>query len=121
MTGKDTMLLAFDRLFDKAAAKLHIECSSEEKDAARQSFQTRFAGALEMAQSVSMDEAPEEILQHMEEAIASLSPAQVVAQLAVIPLLQQAQEMARILTYRAAEQRMLDHLIEQVDDKYGGN
>jgi len=121
MTGKDTMLLAFDRLFDTAADKLRIQCSPEEKEEARRSFAARFASALDLAQQVSMDGAPEEILSHMEVAIADLSPAQVVAQLATIPLIQQTQEMVRVLTYRAAEQRLLEQLITQSDDRYGGN
>ncbi len=121
MTGRNAMLLAFDRLFDKAATKLHIECSTEEKEEARRGFATRFAGALDLAGQVGMDGVPDEVMDHMEEAIASLSPSQVVAQLAVIPLIHQTQEMLRALTFRAAEQRLLEHLIEQADDRYGGN
>ncbi len=121
MTGRNAMLLAFDRLFDKAATKLHIDCSTEEREEAREGFVRRFAAALDLANQVEMDGIPEEVMKHMEEAIASLSPSQVVAQLATIPLIHQTQEMLRVLTYRAAEQRLLEHLIEQADDRYGGN
>ena len=38
MTGKEAMLQAFDRLFDRAATKLHVECSPEEKEAAKRQF-----------------------------------------------------------------------------------
>jgi hypothetical protein len=27
----------------------------------------------------------------------------------------------RTIAYRAAEQRLLDHLVSQADDRYGGN
>ena len=45
----------------------------------------------------------------MEEAIEKLSPADVVGLLATVPLVPQAQEMMRLLAYRAAEQRLLEH------------
>ena len=41
--------------------------------------------------------------------------------LASIPLAHQGHEMMRQVAYRAAEQRLLDHLIQQADDRYGGN
>ena len=121
MTGKDAMLLAFDRLFDKAADKLHIVCTIEEKEEARRGFANRFSGALDVASQITMETVPDEVMRLMEDAINSLSPQQVVAQLASIPLIHQTQEMIRSLTYRAAEQRLLDHLISQTDDRYGGN
>ena len=31
MTGTDALLKAFDRLFEKAAKKLSVECTEEEK------------------------------------------------------------------------------------------
>jgi hypothetical protein len=57
----------------------------------------------------------------MEDAIDNLSAAQVVGYLAAIPLAHQAQEMLRAIAYRAAEQRLLEHLVSQADDRYGGN
>jgi hypothetical protein len=41
--------------------------------------------------------------------------------LASIPIAHQGHEMMRQVAYRAAEQRLLDHLIQQTDDRYGGN
>ena len=121
MTGKEAMLQAFDRLFDKAAAKLRVTCDEEEKLEAKRLFAERFSVALDVAGKVTMTEIPEEIMRSMEEAIDQLSPAQVVGHLAAVPLAHQAQEVLRTIAYRAAEQRLLEHLISQADDTYGGN
>src|SRR5579862_2434074 len=121
MTGKEVVLRAFDRLFDKAAAKLRIECNDGEKEEAKRLFAERFSAAFEVAGEVNMTEIPEEVMRQMEEAIDHLSPAQVVGYLAAIPLAHQAQEMLRTIAYRAAEQRLLEHLVSQADDRYGGN
>jgi len=121
MTGKEAVLHAFDRLFDKAAAKLRIECTDDEKEEAKRHFAERFSAALDVAGEVSMPEIPEDVMRGMEEAIDHLSPAQVVGYLAAIPLAHQAQEMLRTIAYRAAEQRLLEHLVSQADDRYGGN
>ena len=121
MTGKEAVLLAFDRLFDKAASKLRIACSQDEKNEAKRQFAARFSAALDVAGGVTVPEIPEEVMQNMEQAIDHLSPAQVVGYLAAIPLAHQTQEMLRAIAYRAAEQRLLEHLISQTDDRYGGN
>lgn len=121
MTGKEAVLRAFDRLFDKAAAKLRIECNDGEKEEAKRLFAERFSTALEVAGELSMPEIPEEVMRGMEDAIEHLSPAQVVGYLAAIPLAHQAQEMLRAIAFRAAEQRLLEHLVSQADDRYGGN
>ena len=121
MTGKQAVLIAFDRLFDKAAAKLHIECREDEREEAKRHFAERFSAALEIAGQVMMDEIPDDVMRGMEEVLDHLSPAQVVGHLAAIPLARQTQEMLRVIAYRAAEQRMLEHLINQTDDQYGGN
>lgn len=121
MTGKEAVLLAFDRLFDKAAAKLRFDCSEDEKEEAKRHFAERFSAALDIAGQVTVPKIPEEVMQSMETAIDHLSPAQVVGYLAAVPLAHQTQEMLRTLAYRAAEQRLLEHLIEQAEDKYGGN
>jgi hypothetical protein len=121
MTGREAVLLAFDRLFDKAAAKLRIDCSEGEKKEAKRHFTERFSAALDIAGQVKVPEIPEEVMQGMESAIEQLSPAQVVGYLAAIPLVHQTQEMLRTIAYRAAEQRLLEHLVSQADDKYGGN
>jgi hypothetical protein len=121
MTGREAVLQAFDRLFDKAAAKLNVTCDDDEKTAAKQLFADRFSAALDVAGQVTMREIPEEVMRGMEDAIDHLSPAQVVGHLAAIPLAHHAQQMLQTIAHRAAEQRLLEHLISQADDKYGGN
>ena len=75
MTGKEAVLQAFDRLFDKAAAKLRIECNDEEKEEAKRHFAARFSAALDVAGEVTIPEIPEDVMRGMEEAIDHLSPA----------------------------------------------
>jgi hypothetical protein len=115
------MLEAFDRLFDRAAAKLQIEVSNDEKLEAKRDFAERSATALEIIGQISMPDIPVEVMAAMEKAIDWLSPAQLVGYLAAIPLAHQTQEILRRIAYGAAEQRMLEHLIGQTDDRYGGN
>ena len=121
MTGKEAVLLAFDRLFDRAAFKLRIDCTGEERDEAKRLFAERFSAALDVAGQISMPAIPDEVMRGMEAAIDHLPPAQLVGYLAAIPLAHQTQEMLRTIAHRAAEQRLLDHLISQADDTYGGN
>jgi hypothetical protein len=121
MTGREAMLQAFDRLFDRAAKKLHVECSAEEKETAKKQFEQRFAALLDAVDRVKIDGVPDEVLSNMESAIDRISPTEVVGLLASIPIAHQGQEMMRQVAYRAAEQRLLDHLIQQADDRYGGN
>lgn len=121
MTGRDAVLSAFDRLFDKAATKLGIDCDEGDKQEAKRTFAERFSVALNVAAQVQMTQIPEEVMHGLEEAIERLSPAQVVGHLAAIPLAHQAQEMLRMIAQRTAQQRLLEHLIDQADDTYGGN
>ncbi len=121
MTGKDALLSAFDRLFEKAAAKLNLQCTTEEREEAKRQFAARFAAALDIVGQINVPEIPAEVMDAMEQAIDHLSPAQVVGYLASIPLAQQAQDMLRAIAYRAAEQRLLEHIVSQTDDRYGGN
>lgn len=121
VTGKEAVLRAFDRLFDKAASKLRVDCSADEKQEAKRHFAERFSSGLDVAGQIPMAGIPEDVMRAMEEAIERISPAQLVGYLASIPLAHQAQEMVRTVAYRAAEQRLLDHLINQTDDQYGGN
>ena len=121
MTGRDAVLQAFDRLFDKAAFKLRMECNDDDKEEARRYFTERFAAALDAAAQISLSGMPDQVMQGMEDAIDQLSPAQVVGHLAAIPLAHQTQEMLRVIAQRAAEQRLLEYLIGQADDTYGGN
>jgi hypothetical protein len=121
MTGRDALLNAFDRLFEKAAKKLSIECSDGEKADAKKRFEERFSMILDALKQLELPELPDEAVTGMEEAIEKLSPADVVGLLATVPLVPQAQEMMRLLAYRAAEQRLLEHWAGAASDKYGGN
>jgi hypothetical protein len=121
MTGKDAMLRAFDRLFDRAARKLNVECTPDEKEEAKRQFQERFAALLEALHRIQVEELPDEVLDGMERAIDEISPTEIVGLLASIPIAHQGHEMLRVLAYRAAEQRLLEHLVRQADDRYGGN
>jgi hypothetical protein len=121
MTGREAMLQAFDRLFDRAAKKLHVECSADEKDVAKKQFEERFAALLAGLDQVMINEVPDEVIAAMESAIDRITPTEVVGLLASIPIAHQGHEMMRQLAYRAAEQRLLDHLIRQADERYGGN
>jgi len=121
MTGRDALLAAFDRLFDKAAEKLKVECSEKERDEAKRQFEQHFQAALDVVHSVEVPEIPEEIIKEMEQAVDRLSPAEIVGLLASVPLAQQTHEMLRAIAFRAAEQRLLEHVVSKADSRYGGN
>jgi hypothetical protein len=121
MTGREAMLQAFDRLFERAAKKLHVECSPDEKETAKKQFEDRFAALLDGLEKVTINEVPDEVIAGMESAIDRITPTEVVGLLASIPIAHQGHEMMRQVAYRAAEQRLLDHLIGQADERYGGN
>jgi hypothetical protein len=112
---------AFDRLFDAAAKKLNIECTSDERAEAKDQFANRFEAALKVAEKVEVPELPGGVLEAMETAIAQLSPAELAGVIASVPLAQQTQEMMRAIAFRQAEQRLLEHFALQADDRYGGN
>lgn len=117
----EIVLKAFDRLFDRAAAKLRVQVTEEEKQEARRDFAERAAQAIDFFAQMGVLEIPEEVMQHMEAALDQLSPAQLIGYLAALPLVHQAQEMMRQLAYQAAQQKLLERMIEQADDTYGGN
>ncbi len=121
ITGRDALMQAFDRLFDKAAKKLAVECSESEKADAKHRFEERFGMLLEALKGLELPELPDAAVAGMEEAIDKLSPADIVGLLATVPLVPQAQEMMRLLAYRTAEQRLLEHYVSTASDKYGGN
>jgi hypothetical protein len=121
MTGRDALLQAFDRLFEKASKKLSVESDEEQKKEAKQRFEERFSMLLDALKQLELKDLPEEAVQTMEEGIEKLSPTDLVALLASVPLVQHAQEMLRTLAYRAAEQRLLEHYIRSADDRYGGS
>ena len=121
MTGRQAMLIAFDRLFDRATRKLDIACDDGARDEAREQFVERFSLALKAADELKLEAVPEEVMVNMEEALDGLTPAQIAGHLASVPIAHQAQQMLQALAFRAAEQRMLRHIIDQADDTYGGN
>lgn len=121
MTGKQAMLIAFDRLFDRAVRKLEVACDEESRIEAREQFAKRFAFALDAAEQLKLDEIPDEVMANMEDAIDGLSPAQVAGHLAAIPIAHQTQEVLQSLAFRAAERKMLQNIIDQADESWGGN
>lgn len=118
--GRDALLSAFDRLFDRAAQRLNINCTSEERDRAKQGFARRFDHALNLANVAGLP-VTDGLMRQMEDAIDDVSPADVVGYLASGPLVQQVQEMARSISVRAAKHRVLEHYMSRADDQYGGN
>ncbi len=121
MSARDAILAAFDELFDAAAAKLAISCTPEERAQAREHFAKRFDRALELAGTVEMAELPRPVLDEMKAAVERLPMAELAGVVASIPLAQQTQEMLRAIATRQAEQRLLEHLALEADDRYGGN
>ena len=59
MTGREALVQAFDRLFDKAAKKLSVECSNAEKVAAKQRFEERFSILLTALKQLELPELPD--------------------------------------------------------------
>lgn len=120
-TGREVLLSAFDRLFDRAADKLHLECTAEERAEAKRFFTERYDDALQVLDEVRFPAIPEPVLARMEAAIDELPPAYVAAHLATGPLALHVQEFVRSLAVRAAEERLLEDLANRADDRYGGN
>jgi len=115
------MLAAFDRLFERAASKLNLKCTQEERDEARRSFAARYDEAVKVMDNAEFPPIPEPALERMENAIDHLSPGYVAGQVATAPLAMHLHETMRQIALRAAEQRLLEHLVGQADDRYGGN
>jgi hypothetical protein len=122
-TDNDTaaLLQAFDRLFDRAAAKLNVKYTDEERDEARQSFAERFRDAIRVIEASGAARVSSEAMREMEAAIDDLSPAHVAGYLAVGPLAIHLGKVMRSLAVKAAERRLIEDLISQADDRYGGN
>jgi len=121
MTGREAVLATFDRLFEKAAQKLRVTCTAEERAEAKHQFEQRFQATLDIVQRVEVPDLPEDAIREMEAAVERLSPAEIVGLLASVPLVQQTHEMLRAIAFRAAEQRLLEHVVAQVDTRFGGN
>ena len=120
-TGREVILTAFDRLFGRAADKLHLDCTDEERAEAKRSFTERYDDALQLLDQAEFPAIPEPSLVRMETAIDELSPASIAAHLATGPLALHVQQFMRSLAVRAAEERLLEHLADRADDSYGGN
>ena len=120
-TGREVILTAFDRLFDRAADKLHLDCTDDERAEAKRSFTERYDDALQLLDQAEFPAIPEPSLVRMETAIDELSPASIAAHLATGPLALHVQQFMRSLAVRAAEERLLEHLADRADDSYGGN
>src|SRR5262245_4200641 len=121
MTGREALLQASARLFDAAARKLDLHCTPEQRAEAKEQFASRFGAALDIAKTVDVPDIPAAVIEAMENAIAELSPAEIAGVIASVPLVQQTQEMLRAIAFRHAEQRLLEHLAQQADTRYGGN
>ncbi|MEO8601198.1 MAG: hypothetical protein ABI629_01340 [bacterium] len=120
-TGKEAVLSAFDRLFDRAATKLNLTCSDDERAEAKKYFTDRYADALELLDKADFPPIAQPSMTRMEQAIDGLSPAFVAAHLASGPLALHVQEFMRQIALRAAEQRLVEHMTRQADNVYGGN
>jgi len=121
MTGRDAVLQAFDRLFDRATTRLRVECAAEEREEARQHFLERFAPLLALADQATMPTIPDVVLEAMEAKVDQVSPAQLAGYLAAMPLVQETTAVLQRIAYVAAQQRLLEHAIGQADERYGGN
>lgn len=119
--GKQALIEAFDRLLDRALARLNFDCSQPEKDEAKRHFFERYEQVLDVLEQAEFPAIPEAALVEMESSIDSVSPAQVAGYLAAAPLGGKVQEFMRALAMRAAEQRLLEHIVQQADSPYGGN
>jgi hypothetical protein len=121
LSGREALLAAFDRLFDRAARKLNLQSTPEEREEAKRSFIERYEQALSLVDQAKLPEIPESALERMEASIEELSPAHIAALIATVPLAVHVQDAMRQIAVRAAEQRLLEHLATQADTTYGGN
>lgn len=121
MTGREAILEAFERLFDRAATRLRVECAAEDREEARQHFVERCTGLLALADQAAMPAIPEAVIDAMAAKVDEVSPAQLAGYLAAIPLVQETSAVLQRMAYLAAQQRLLEHAISQADERYGGN
>jgi hypothetical protein len=121
MTGRDALLEAFDRLFLAAATKLDVKVTPEERAEAREQFAERFSAVLDLTNRFESPPLPAEVVDEMEAQVSRISPLEIAGVVASLPLAQQAQEMLRAVAFQHAQQKMLEHLANQADTRYGGN
>jgi hypothetical protein len=119
--GREAILEAFDKLFDRAASKLNFDCSPAERDEVKRHFVERYDDALKLLDEAEFPAFSDAVMENMEAAIDAVPPAHVAGYLAVGPLALRVQEFMRRIALRAAEQRLVEHLAAQADDTYGGN
>lgn len=121
LQGREALLAAFDRLFERAARKLNFELTPEAREEAKRAFMERYEQALSMVDHAKMPQIPEAALERMEQSIEDLSPAVIAGLIATVPLAVHVQDVMRQVAMQAAEQRLLEHLVTQADTTYGGN
>src|SRR5262245_14586653 len=121
VSGREALLAAFDRLFERAAHKLNLECTPEEREDAKRAFVERYEQALSLVDQAKMPAIPEAALERMEASIEELSPAHIASLIATVPLAVHVQDALRQIAVKAAEQRLIEHLATQADTTYGGN
>ena len=120
-TGREAMREAFARLFTKTADKLQVPYTDEELAEAGEQFEERLGRVLDVIATLPMEALPTGSLETMETAIEALTPAEVVGQMAALPLIQHTQEMLQQFARRTAEQKFIEEALEQADSSYGGN
>ena len=119
---RETILDAFDRLFDTAIARLNVSCTPEERSQARQAFAERMTPVFEVVEKTEQFDLPAAAVDEMRETIDKLSSADVAGLVASIPLAQHAQETLKTIAYERARQQLLVHLTEQAEPSpYGGH
>lgn len=119
--GREVVLHAFDRLFDRASEKLKLECTAEEKGEIRRRFAERYEEALQFLDEADFPAFSDDTIETMQASIDAVPMAQVAGYLAIGPLTVKVQKFMRRLALQAAEQRLLEHLVSQAEDQYGGN
>ncbi|HWP64873.1 MAG TPA: hypothetical protein VNO26_03040 [Candidatus Limnocylindria bacterium] len=120
-TPRETILAAFDQLFDTAIARLNVSCTPEERLQAREAFAQRMAPVFELVERSRL-EVPAEAIEDMRRTIDRLTPADVAGLVASIPIAQHTQELLKTLAYERARQQLLLHLTQQAEPSpYGGH
>jgi hypothetical protein len=120
-TGRQALIEAFNRLYERALTKLDFDCTDAEKEEAKRYFVDRYEEALRVLDAAEFPAIPEAELESMESAIDGVPPARIAGYLAAGPLGTHVQEFIRSLAVRAAEQRLIEQMVQRADDTYGGN
>jgi hypothetical protein len=120
-TPREAMLEAFARLFTKTADKLQVPYTDEELAEAGEQFAERLGRVLDVVATLPIEPMPAGSLETLEKAIDELSPAEVVGQMAALPLIQHTQDLLQQVARRAVERKFIEEALEEADDTYGGN